>query len=313
MSAAFVCRSPAVEQFCCCSCGSLLYLFGGAKFDGTFVNELCQFSLERHWIILPAGGSVPRPRVEASITYANSKLFLFGGLGSDGTLLNDLYAYDLGRTTWDILLHLNGCVPSPRRLCGFAASNEALFLYGGDVGSSSTSIVSPHFRSVPSSSREFFSFIFEAASWKQVDCVDEFGPPPLRACTLVWTYNRCVLFGGENNCGISAASTFVYNPEERKWTASSINTISSRCNVSAVPYMDRFIIAYGGKDVDDFELDDLLIYDLSADTWSTSNTKECELFIAEVGCRYSHGSAILIDNNGIPQTQLTDSYIVSAG
>ncbi|KFD64896.1 hypothetical protein M514_04504 [Trichuris suis] len=330
MSTAFLCRSPAVEQFASCSDGAFLYLFGGARFDGTFVNELFQFSLENHWIILPASGSIPKPRVESSLTCANSTLYLFGGVGPDGSLLNDFYSYDLVRNVWIALCHVNGFAPSPRRLCGFAASKDAIFLYGGDVGSNSSSIVSPHFRSLPSSSGEFFSFTFETANWKQITCTDGCEPPPLRACTLIWAYNGCILFGGENNLDSSTGSTYLYNPEKQTWTLSSSNAISCRCSVSAVVYMDRFIIAYGGRDADDFELDELLIYDTNADVWMKSNSEECEMFIAEVGCRYSHGSAMLTDSRGhswfflfggvrntdvgtgIPQTQLTDSYLLPA-
>ncbi|CDW53899.1 Kelch 4 domain containing protein [Trichuris trichiura] len=216
MSTTFLCRSPAVEQFASCSDGTHTYLFGGARFDGTFINELFQFSLEKHWIILPASGSTPKPRVEASLTCSNSTLYLFGGVGPDGSLLNDLYSYDLVRNVWIVLCHVNGLVPSPRRLCGFTASKDAIFLYGGDVGLNSSSTVSSHFRSLPSSSGEFFSFTFEAASWKQITCTNGCEPPPLCACTLIWACNRCVLFGGENNLGNNTCSTFMYNPGREK-------------------------------------------------------------------------------------------------
>jgi len=51
------------------------------------------------WEKISGKGSIPLPRVSATISVVNNKLYLFGGLSNSVGWLNDLIVFDTGQFT----------------------------------------------------------------------------------------------------------------------------------------------------------------------------------------------------------------------
>ena len=92
-----------------CILNKYLYIFGGVKKDGNFLNDLWQFDLERYmWLKISKkedleSANWPQPRCGQSLVLINNSAYIFGGKIGNVSESNDLWKYNFNDNKFTLI------------------------------------------------------------------------------------------------------------------------------------------------------------------------------------------------------------------
>jgi len=121
-------------------CNNKLYIFGGAKTNKIYYNDLHTFDFETNtWSLIELEAeSVPSPRAGQVIFILNNKLFLYGGFGEDGGYLyfTDMFSLNLENPVkWDLVEKQEGStLPCTGRPLSGVVMDNKFYIFGGYDG-----------------------------------------------------------------------------------------------------------------------------------------------------------------------------------
>ncbi|XP_052794960.1 rab9 effector protein with kelch motifs-like isoform X2 [Mya arenaria] len=129
------CVFPVREGQCSCSVGNKMYIFGGVIHSNTQdlveSNDLLCFDAESgSWSLIEAKGSIPEPRIAASLVSVDTKLYLYGGLNQESGWMESFYMFDTESKKWSAV-ESEGSHPSARDKLQGAVIDRLIYYFGG--------------------------------------------------------------------------------------------------------------------------------------------------------------------------------------
>eukprot|EP00961_Rhodomonas_salina_P135821 1827353-Rhodomonas_salina.1 len=250
------------------SVGGKLYMFGGRSHQEPFQNiinsGLFRFD-QATWAWQDLSnvtlGSPPSPRYNMGFASSNNKIFVFGGGTTDRSTgyVNDLHVLDVSTLSWQELTHnTTGDAPIPRTDMAFAAVQDKLFVFGGNIN-----IWQPQLYL-----GDFHMLDLSAMTWHNLeDRVTGAAPSP-RAITKFTKADdgKLYLFGGRGRSGDVYNDLYVFDPVAMEWrdlTASTAGgTPLPRRGHAVAAGLGRLFVV-GGHGAKGY-LNDVQVLDLSA-------------------------------------------------
>ncbi|VDP34372.1 unnamed protein product [Soboliphyme baturini] len=307
-------RPMPLENFCSCSDETRLFVFGGSDFENNFHNELWCFTFANGWKLLKGRGMVPCGRIGAGMCYLKEKIYVFGGLTNARCTSSDLYEYSLRNKSWRRIEVSCSTPPLPRFFCTLTAYAEKLYLYGG-ISLIDHADYDVESLAAAERTRE------EAAIVMQYDLLSSFchladlniyvpgentwieaSRPVHRysqsfgksACSSAAVDGGMFIFGGFDESGSFTNSTLRYDFSGNGWcTLDPVKGCPSARAFHACTAVDGSrVLVFAGKSRDDWELNDLWLFDRDADAWYRSGDIWDE-FLNTVGERCGCALAIL--------------------
>ncbi|CAG8467955.1 11154_t:CDS:10 [Scutellospora calospora] len=114
-----------------CAYGDKIYMFGGMDDERCYNDMWCYDIHDNTWTQLSCVGFIPYPRKYHSATIVDGIIYVFGGVNSEGQETNDLTSFQISTQRWFMFQNM-GPSPSPRYLHTMSATNEKIFVFGGD-------------------------------------------------------------------------------------------------------------------------------------------------------------------------------------
>ncbi len=107
---------PAARSYHSMTAGPNAVFLVGGNHQGTYYNDVWQFSNGSWQELPPASGDVPSARTLAGLAYdtLHDRLLLFGGRDQNGAFLDDIWAFNLSSSTWQ-QLNSNANAPVSRK------------------------------------------------------------------------------------------------------------------------------------------------------------------------------------------------------
>lgn len=230
-----------------------LYVFGGKYYQSPntyYLSDLwCYDPATNAWAQMANG---PGGRHSHSAAVLNGKLYIHGGSTSGSTYLDDLWSYDPATGAWTLLAKS----PFTVRDNSLVAIGGKLYAYGGYSGGGYASIL--------------YSYDPSTNKWTSLT-----PSPNKRAEHTAVVMNGCMyVFGGNAGAGYWNDVSF-YDPSADKWTQLGVGPLSQRCHHIAVAIGLKMYV-FGGERAaannPDRYLNDLWVYDLTANSWTQLGT-----------------------------------------
>jgi len=221
-----------------CSVGNKIYMYGGVRSDGVYLNDLYSYDpLGDTWVQLADG---PGVRFFHTMTAIDDKLYIFGGAPYIGEYYNELHVYDISNNTWSQIVAAG---PSKRYGHGSAAIGDDLYIYGGYSGTYHNTL---------------WKFNTVSNTWTQIGE----GPYGTYGHFFVAIRDTLYLGGGYNGASVSE---LLYKYTDGSWSSLANLPISIR-GASAMTY-DNEIYVFGGYNGSVNYLDTMYKYTVSSNIW----------------------------------------------
>ena len=191
----------------------------------------------------------------SSVLTNDHKLIVFGGETNSFVLLNDTYSYDITNNTWTLLDDGTGTAPSKRAFHKCVYFNNTMYLFGGRTNSNTDDTSDQLWKFDLTNVPNTWSFISVTGT-----------KPSKRSHHILEIYgNDIFLFGG-----ISPSTTYnefwKFNIVSLEWNQLASATNKERYGASSCIDADNIYI-YGGLDVNNNYLNDMLKYNITTNTW----------------------------------------------
>jgi hypothetical protein len=179
------------------------------------------------WESIPATAESPLARTDHVTAWVGGDVVVWGGLLANGSATASGAAYRPSSSSWRTLSPLGA--PSARAAAGFAASTNALWVWGGFA--SGTFLQSGG------------AWTSDTGSWSAVPTA---GAPSGRdGHSVAWTGSRLLVWGGRNDAGLLDDGSH-WNPSNGTWSALPTDGApSARMNAIAVLCGRRWVV-WGG-------------------------------------------------------------------
>jgi len=197
-----------------------------------------------------AGGPSARSHAAYAALTNPGRVFVWGGQTSSGDELSTGAIYDVSTNSWSPVA-ADSSTPSKRVLAAAAWTGDSVFVWGG--GSASADYADGALYN-PSTN-----------GWKSVTTTG--APSARRAPSVTWTGSRVLLWGGFDKANQPVGGVHLYDPLTDVWTAASTTNAPSPRLDSTAGWNGTDLFLYGGQQ-GNTDLDEMLGYDVSTDTWS---------------------------------------------
>ncbi len=195
------------------------------------------FPQPARWEMMAVEGEAPAPRRDAVLVYdfIRDRLILFGGRST--AALNDTWAFDLESRTWRELVPPEGLRPPARygAVAGLDSSNDRLLVATGAAGPGRYL-------------NDLWQFDLKTDSWSEV--VVEGDLPPERAGAVggIYSYGTDLYLSQGRTGDGCLADTWVYTPEENRWSNVAAETVlpPERCGASGTMVAAVDLMVFGG-------------------------------------------------------------------
>lgn len=335
-----------------------LYVFGGINESQGWMNDFYEFDTETSaWkrIVNEDPSKGPSPRDKVALIAKRDKIYLYGGFGPRKQ--SSVTANGDANGNGEQVLGTAATHNSPKNLNGGqsaeANGKKARDENGGKLLEADEEKELDAAMKAAQHQQEgaefdyfddFYCFDPSTGQWSpvEVDCtssptmegdVKGSTPPGLAAYTVCALADKLLYFGGKTSNGERTNVVFCFALGLKKWIPLPVRDMSrwpiGRSFHASAVISDRHLITFGGRDVDDWERDDLWLLDIGRMQWMRAR---CEGVggVSAPCARYGHALAVLPDADsrlhvviyggsaeldpasGVAQDVLTDMYVVPA-
>lgn len=231
--------------------GSEFIVWGGYGSSGYLGNGKRYRPSSGQWFGMNVTGA-PSPRDRAVAGWTGSRFLVWSGRNSGGVPSNG-FSYDPSSDSWSLLPSLNQ--PSPRYGAACAFTTNQLFVWGGTpmgtAGPGTGAILGFDSNGIPT-------------GWTPISGT---GAPRARVGhSLVWTGNKLLIWGGQDDSSVPLGDGGCYDPESQLWLPiATYKAPAARTYHSAV-WTGTEMVVFGGESVSG-TLSDGAAYDPVAGRW----------------------------------------------
>ena len=179
--------------------------------------------------------NAPGPRSNHTAVWTGSEMIVWGGVfynGSSSQYVSTGGMYNPTTNTWTATTLTNS--PAPRAYHTAVWSGSEMIVWGGEIVAGTTlQYLNTGARYNPGSN-----------SWAATNTTN--APAPESSHTAVWTGSEMIVWGGQNENGVSAAGGR-YNPGSNSWTATSTTNAPAARSKHTVIWTGSEMIIWGGN------------------------------------------------------------------
>jgi len=226
---------------------------GGARADGASLDPVTGT-----WNVLGTGGA-PSARFGHGAAWNGNRMIIWGGTNGT-TFFNDGFAYDPSINAWSPLTNEDtpgGFSPAPRASHTWVYTGSTFLMWGGFSNASPNGHIDGGHYLLNS----FWSLLTSNPPAQTLARI---------AHSAVWTGNRMIMFGGQNN-GVTSQNGFIFDPNTNVFSPMPItaNTPANRSAHSAA-WTGSQMLVWGGllQGITTSYYNDGRIYDFATANWS---------------------------------------------
>ncbi|WAR00752.1 KLDC1-like protein, partial [Mya arenaria] len=313
------CVFPVREGQCSCSVGNKMYIFGGVIHSNTQdlveSNDLLCFDAggfdmfpvaeSGSWSLIEAKGSIPEPRIAASLVSVDTKLYLYGGLNQESGWMESFYMFDTESKKWSAV-ESEGSHPSARDKLQGAVIDRLIYYFGGfgpqgsleeddweDVDDDGDDVLDEQ-RMQQAAQFGWFNdlYMFDTVTklWSKPMHMN-LGIPTARAAHGMCAVGRNLIIFGGRDTEKRTNDIHIYNIDTRKWNLEMEirGELPAARSFHTTTAVGNQVIVIGGRGQDNTHLADLHVFDTETYEWSQPKLN------GEVPCaRGQHSVAVVV-------------------